>query len=229
MSSANPEDKKPTPEQDPLAPENIPEIDETGFTADSAIPVGEEPAQNTNPDIDYPQVVETLRTELSQMKDQAMRALAEAENARTRARKDREEASKFAVSSFAKDLLSVADNLRRALDAIPAELLEQHDQVKNLVDGIEATEREMLRSFERNNIVKIDPKGQPFDPNFHEVLFEAPIPGTPAGTVIEVIETGYALNGRILRPARVGIAKDDGSGTAPTGNTDPGSQIDTEA
>lgn len=206
----------PEQNQDPLAPESV----ETAQTETQAqeTPITEPhdtesqtDAQTQNDTTDYPKVVETLRAELAQMKDQTMRALAEAENARTRAKKDREDASKFAVSGFAKDLLSVADNLRRALDAVPAEVLEQHDQIKNLVDGIEATEREMLRAFEKNKIEKIDPKGKNFDPNFHEVMFEAPVSGTPGGQIIEVIEVGYALNGRLLRPARVGIAKDDGS------------------
>ena len=191
---------------------------------------GAEPQSESEGTMDYPKVIETLRSELDQSKDQMMRALAEAENARRRAQKDREDASKFAVSNFAKDLLSVADNLRRGLEAVPDDLKEDV-RLKNLTDGIEATERELLRAFDKNGIEKITPeKGQNFDPNFHEVMFEAPVPGTPAGAIIEVIEVGYVLNGRILRPARVGVAKDDGSGNAaPSGNGDPGGQIDTQA
>jgi len=219
--SANPNDKN--AEQDPLAPEEIPaeQPEETQAQDETA----------ADPEMDYPKLVETLRAELDQMKDQAMRALAEAENTRRRAQKDREDASKFAVSGFAKDLLSVADNLRRALDATPEDLKEDV-RVKNLLDGIEATERELLKSFEKNKIEKLEPvQGQAFDPNFHEVMFEAPVPGTPGGAIIEVIETGYILNGRILRPARVGVAKDDGQGSAAAPNTDPepGANIDTEA
>ncbi|MGH1376389.1 MAG: nucleotide exchange factor GrpE [Alphaproteobacteria bacterium] len=169
--------------------------------------------------------IEELETQLAKTKDQMVRALAEAENARKRAQKDREDASKYAVSRFSKDLLSVADNLRRALDAVPPELTQQHEQVKGLTDGIEATERELLRSFEKNGIEKVTPLDQPFDPNFHEVMFEAPMADKPNGTIIQVIECGYTLNGRILRPARVGIAKGEATQSSPP---NPGHKIDTE-
>lgn len=225
---SNPNNKK---EQDPLAPEAVtPESDSN--TGQEEVTQGQTQSESadtpSDPTMDYPKVVETLRAELDQMKDQAMRALAEAENTRRRAQKDREDASKFAVSGFAKDLLSVADNLRRGLEAVPQDLIEDV-RMKNLLDGIEATERELLKTFEKNGIEKLNPKDRPFDPNFHEVLFESPVPGVPAGTVIEVIEVGYALNGRILRPARVGVAKDDGSGPATPPSGEPGANIDTEA
>lgn len=172
--------------------------------------------------------ITVLESELERTKDQMIRALAEAENSRKRAQKDREDASKFAVTSFAKDLLSVADNLRRALDAIPENLMKENEQVKNLTDGIEATERELLRSFDKNGIQKIEPLDEPFNPNFHEVMFEAPIPDKPAGTVIQILEPGYIINGRILRPARVGIAK-GGSEEKNEPPTKPGQNINTEA
>ncbi|PCK00640.1 MAG: nucleotide exchange factor GrpE [Zetaproteobacteria bacterium] len=166
-----------------------------------------------------------LEAELEKTKDLMMRTVAEAENGRKRALREREDVSKFAVSSFARDILSVADNLRRALDAIPEELQEQHPQIKNLTDGIGATERELLRCFEKNGIKKTDPLNERFDPHFHEVMFETPIPGKERGTIIQVIEPGYTLNGRILRPARVGIAKSiDQSTTGDTGGT-----VDTQA
>lgn len=162
-----------------------------------------------------------LESELAKMKDHALRALAEAENARKRAAKDREDIARYAVSSFAKDLLSVADNLRRALDAVPADLAQSDPRIKNLTDGIEATEREMLKSFDRAGIRKVDPAGEPFNPNYHEVMFEAPGTGKPTGTVIQVIEAGYVLFDRLLRPARVGVAKAE--------ETPPGGRIDTQA
>lgn len=172
--------------------------------------------------------IKTLEEEKAVLKDQLMRALADAENTRRRAQREREDASRFAISGFSKDLLSVADNLRRALDAMPAELVNSNPQLKNLTDGIEATERELLRTFEKNGIEKLDPIDQPFDPNFHEVMFETPIPGKAGGTVIQVIEAGYTLNGRILRPARVGIAKNV-EGTQQDPSRPPGSAIDTQA
>lgn len=168
--------------------------------------------------------IATLQAELEKTKDQALRALAEAENARKRALKDREDASRFAISSFAKDLLSVADNLRRALDSIPADAVAADPHLKNLKDGVEATERDLLKSFEKNGIRKLNPEGEPFNPNFHEVMFEAPGTGKPPGTVTQVMETGYVLNDRLLRPARVGVAKNEGQG-----NGHPGSTIDTKA
>lgn len=169
--------------------------------------------------------IQVLQDQLDKTKDQMIRALAEAENARKRAQKDREEASKFAISSFARDLINVADNLRRALDAAPN---TPDETTKGLIDGIEATERELLRSFEKNGIVKAIPIDQPFDPNFHEVMFEAPIAEKPTGTIIQVLEAGYTLNGRILRPARVGVAKNT-ENTAPETPSEPGQNINTEA
>lgn len=201
---------------DPLAPEPEPSPEEN---------IAENPEASDR--------VTALEKELDATKDHMLRALAEAENARKRAQKEREDASRYAISAFARDLLDVADNLRRALDAVPEDLSESDVRVKNLLEGIEATEREMLRSFEKHNIQKLEPLDEVFDPNFHEVMFEAPGTGKPAGTIIEVIDTGYILNDRLLRPARVGVAKDDGQDGGSSGpdtpSTDPGSQIDTEA
>ncbi|MEZ5813145.1 MAG: nucleotide exchange factor GrpE [Alphaproteobacteria bacterium] len=176
--------------------------------------------------------LEALKSELDQAKDQAMRAMAEAENTRRRAQKERADASKYAISGFAKDLLEVSDNLRRALEAVPSDLLDAEPRLKNLVDGIEATERTLLRNFEKHGIKKLEPVDEPFDPNFHEVMFEAPVPGKPAGTVMQVMEAGYMLHERLLRPARVGVVKDDGTGgdsSAGGGDLPPGGHIDTEA
>ncbi len=177
--------------------------------------------------IDNQDAIQLLQEQLDKTKEQMIRALAEAENTRKRAAKDKEDATRFAISRFSKSLLPVADNLKRALDSIAPELLEEHETMKNLVDGIQATERELLRSFESNGIEKVEPLDQPFDPNFHEVMFEAPIPEKEGGTVIQIIEPGYILHGRLLRPARVGVAKNMGS----TGETppEPGQTIHTEA
>ena len=172
--------------------------------------------------------IQLLEDQHERMKDQMIRALADAENTRKRAQKEREDASKFAVSSFARDLLSVADNLRRALDAVTDEILGENPNMKNLMDGVNATEREMLSCFERNGIVKIEPLDEKFDPNFHEVMFEAPMPDKESGIIIQILEPGYMINDRILRPARVGISKNDGSGSTPPSSPDSGHAIDTE-
>lgn len=170
-----------------------------------------------------------LQAELEAAKDQMIRALADAENTRKRAQKEREDTAKFAVSSFAKDMLDIADNLRRALEAVPSDLLESEPRLKNLVNGIEATERTLLRAFEKHGITRIEPKEEIFNPNFHEVMFEAPMPGKPAGTIIQVMETGYMLHDRLLRPARVGVVRDDGQANNAAGPAQPGGHIDTKA
>lgn len=169
---------------------------------------------------------EALQAELAQAKDQMIRALAEVENIRRRSAKEREDAAKYAAASFARDMLDIADNLRRALEAIPADLISAEPRLKNLVDGIEATERTLLKNFEKHGIRKIEPLDEIFDPNFHEVMFEAPAPGKAAGIVMQVLEAGYVLNDRLLRPARVGVVRDDGQGGPPS---PPGGHIDTSA
>ena len=171
-----------------------------------------------------PAAMAALQAELDKTKDQMLRALAEAENSRKRAIKERDDASKYAVAGFAKDMLTVADNLRRALEAVPPDARAADPRIKNLIEGIEATQREMLKALEQNGIRKIDPLDELFNPNFHEVLFESPGTGKPPGTVTQVIETGYLLHDRLLRPARVGVAANEGQG-----NGVPGSNIDTEA
>jgi molecular chaperone GrpE len=151
--------------------------------------------------------VAALEAELAEQKDRLLRALAETENVRRRSQREREDAAKYAVAGFAKELLSVADNLRRALDSLPAE--EARDQhTVSLLEGVEATERELLGVFERNGVRRIDPDGERFDHNFHQAIFEAERPGKPAGTIIEVLQPGYVLHDRLLRPAMVGVAKE---------------------
>jgi len=168
--------------------------------------------------------IEALKLECAKMKDQALRAIAESENVRRRAVKEREDAGKFAISSFAKDLLDFSDNFGRALNAIPEELQNAEGPIKAVLDGISTMEKELIRTFDKHGIERIEPQDQMFDPNFHEVMFESVMPGAPAGQIIQVIEPGYILKGRLLRPARVGIAKDDGQGGAASGHA-----VDTEA
>ncbi|MEM6782031.1 MAG: nucleotide exchange factor GrpE [Pseudomonadota bacterium] len=174
---------------------------------------------------DDPQAqIEALQAEMASQKDRMMRALAEAENTRKRALKDREDAIKFAAAGFAKDLLDFSDNFRRALEAIPEDVKSSDDvRMQNIFSGLEAMERELLSVFEKNKIKKIIPLDEPFNPNFHEVMFEAPVLGKIAGTIIEVIEPGYVLHDRLLRAAKVGIAK------ATDGEPEAGHQVDTQA
>jgi molecular chaperone GrpE len=147
-----------------------------------------------------------LEAELAEHKDRLLRALAEAENTRRRAQREREDAAKYAVSGFAKDLLSAADNLRRALDSLP-ESKVRDELTRKLLDGVAATERELLAVFERHGIRRIDPKGERFDHNFHQAIYEAERSDEPAGAIVEVLQPGYLLHDRLLRPAMVGVAK----------------------
>lgn len=173
-------------------------------------PVDEPSSANTPTLEEALKQIAELNKKVAETTDKMLRALAEAENTRRRAERERQDTAKFSVSSFARDLLTVSDNLRRALNAIPAAEREKNEQLKSIFTGVEATERELLRVFESNGIRKIDPLNQKFDPNLHEVLFEAPSPGVPSGTIIQVIEPGYMIHERLLRPARVGVAKNDG-------------------
>ena len=166
------------------------------------------------------------RAEAAQLKDQLLRAMAEAENTRRRAQRDREDAQKYGVANFARDVLSVADNLRRALEAIPAETLQSDEALKTLYDGVAATERQLEAALSKQQIQRIWPEGERFDSNFHQAMFEVPDTGKPAGTVVQVLQAGYKIHDRLLRPALVGVAKG-----APNTVSDaaPGGTIDTTA
>ena len=147
------------------------------------------------------------KAEAAQYKDQLLRALAEAENTRRRSQREREETARYATSAIGRDIVQVADNLSRALAAVPAEALATDEALKNLVEGIAATERQFLTVLERHNIKRIDPMGEKFDANLHQAMFEVPNSGKPSGTVVQVLQPGYVLHDRLLRPALVGVAK----------------------
>ena len=144
--------------------------------------------------------------EVAELKDRLLRAMAETENVRRRAARDREDASKYAVTGFARDILPVIDNLRRALDSVPEEARNEAP-IASLVAGVEMTERELLGAFERHGIRRIDPMGERFDHNLHQAVFEVDDPQTPPGTIVEVVQPGYVIADRLLRPAMVGVAK----------------------
>ncbi len=165
---------------------------------------------------DAPQTAEdqiaALQAELLDTRDRTMRALADAENTRKRALKDRDDAGKYAVANFARDMIAFGDNFARALAAMP------EDAPPAVAEGLSAMDKELLSTFERHGIRKIEPLDEIFDANFHEVMFEAPMPGKPAGTIIQVIEAGYVLNDRLLRAAKVGIAKAEEPSAPPAGD-----------
>ncbi|HEV8032970.1 MAG TPA: nucleotide exchange factor GrpE [Stellaceae bacterium] len=185
----------------------IDDKDEAAIAAAGAPPANDttelpDEGVETTPD----QRLATVEAELAEAKDRLLRALAEAENTRRRFQREREDTLKYAISGFAKELLSPVDNLRRALESLP-ESEVQDQRVRSLLEGIAATERELLGAFERNGLRRIDPKGERFDHNFHQAIFEAERPDMPAGTVVEVLQPGYVLHDRLLRPAMVGVAK----------------------
>jgi len=158
-------------------------------------------------DGDYEALVRLLK-ENEELKDRALRTAAEMENLRRRTARDVHDARAYAVANFARDMLSVSDNLRRALDAIPAEAKASGDAgFTALIDGVELTERAMLSALERHGVKKLAPEGERFDPNFHQAMFEVPNPDVPANTVVQVVQPGYSIGERVLRPAMVGVAK----------------------
>jgi molecular chaperone GrpE len=158
--------------------------------------------------------VARLESELADVKDQLMRALAEQENIQRRAERERIEAVRFAASAIARDLQPSADNLGRAIKSLQKEPAAAQAWVQNLMAGLVATEKALLDAFEKHGILRIDPAlGDPFDPHRHEAMFEVENSGLPAGTVAQVLQPGYAHHGRLLSPALVGVARE---GAAPT-------------
>lgn len=173
-------------QEDPTAPQQEP-------VQDNSAPAAEER-------------VAALEAQVAELKNEALRYLADAENTRRRAAKEKEDTSKYAVSKFARELLEVADNLQRALQAVPDEL-KGHAALKNLLVGVEATGQQLASVFERSGIQKVDPTGKLFDPNLHQVVSEAENAEVPAGTVLQVLQVGYVIHDRLLRAAMVVVAK----------------------
>jgi len=144
----------------------------------------------------------------AEFKDRLLRTLAEMENLRKRTEREVTEARLYGAASFARDLLGVADNMRRALDAVSPEMRASAEAgVKALIDGVELTERELLKALEKNGVRQFSPRGEKFDPSVHQAMFEVPNPSVPAGSVVEVVAPGYMIGERVLRPAMVGVSK----------------------
>ncbi|MCP4316792.1 MAG: nucleotide exchange factor GrpE [Hyphomicrobiales bacterium] len=155
-----------------------------------------------------PSALDLATAERDELKDKYLRLAAEMDNLRRRTARDVRDAKAYSVSNFARDMLAVSDNLRRALDAIPVEALEAGEAgLKSLSEGVEMTERAMLSTLERHGVKKLAPIGQKFDPNFHQAMFEVPNPDVPNNTVVEVVQEGFVIGERVLRPAMVGVAK----------------------
>ena len=215
-------DSDPKPEQ----PDS--EIDATEAVAEPAENDAAEPEKSA---------VAALEAEVAQLKDQLLRALAETENVRRRAERETSDARKYAAAPLLKDLLGVADNLTRAIASVPEDATDE--RLTTLLDGVKLTEKELAGAFARHNVVKLEPLGEALDPHRHEAMFEVPDPEKANGTVVQVIQPGYLLHDRLLRPARVGVAKstpaakpEQGAAKPETDGEEPpqpGSHVDTSA
>jgi molecular chaperone GrpE len=160
--------------------------------------------ENVDPMLDQADEVATLRAERDDMRDRFMRALADAENARKRGERDRREAEQYGGSKLARDMLPVYDNLKRALEVVTD---EQREAAKAVIEGVELTMREILNVFKKHGIECVAPEiGDRFDPQIHQAMFEAPVPDTRAGDIIQVMAEGFMLHDRLLRPAQVGVS-----------------------
>lgn len=185
------------------------------MTSDQTHP-NDETAADVNAEAAAPEVavneadvaLETLRAENADLKDRVLRTVAEMENLRKRTEREVADTRSYAIAGFARDMLSATDALSRALMVLPAEARENADAtLKSLIDGIEMTEREMQRLLAKHGVTPIEAEGQKFDPHKHQAMFEVPDPSRPEGTVVQVVQSGFAIGDRILRPAMVGVAK----------------------
>jgi len=157
-----------------------------------------------------------LEREHAEMRDRLLRTLAEMENLRKRTEREVADSRLYGMASFARDVLGVADNMRRALDAVAPEVRASAEAgVKALVEGVELTERELLKALDKNGVRQFTPQGERFDPNVHQAMFEVPDPSVPAGSIVQVVQPGYMIGERVLRPALVGVSK-GGPKVAPT-------------
>lgn len=177
----------------------------------------EKSVQETEPVVSKPYImpddpeigsVEALAKEAADARDKMLRTLAEMENLRKRTTREVADARTYGITGFARDVLDIADNLQRALDAVPAEARAAADPgLTSLMEGVELTERSLLNALEKHGVKKFDPAGQKFDPNFQQAMFEVPDASVPPGTVVQVVQAGFMIGERVLRPALVGVAK----------------------
>ena len=175
------------------------------------------PAQAPEPVVSKPYImpddpevgsVEALAKEAAESRDKMLRTLAEMENLRKRTAREVADARIYGITGFARDVLDIADNLQRALDAVPAEAKASAGPGLNaLIEGVELTERSLLNTLEKNGVKKFDPAGEKFDSNFQQAMYEVPAPSVPAGTVVQVVQAGYTIGERVLRPALVAVSK----------------------
>src|SRR5271155_3761251 len=181
-------------------------------------------AQETAAATPQPTPSTALEREHAEMRDRLLRTLAEMENLRKRTDREVADSRLYGVTSLARDMLAVADNMRRALEAVPPDVrASAQGGVKALVDGVELTERELLKAFEKNGVRQFSPQGEKFDPNLHQAMYEVPDLSVPAGSIVQVVQPGYMIGERVLRPALVGVSK-GGPKAAPASATNDNSR-----
>ncbi len=163
--------------------------------------------------------LETLLSENAEMRDKLLRTMADMENLRQRTEREKSDTSRYAISNFARDVLTIGDNLRRAIEHVPADAAAQDPALKSFLEGVELTERELLNMMEKHGVTKLEPLGQRFDPNQQQAMYEVPTTEVPDGTVVEVMQAGYAIADRVLRPALVAVSK---GGPKPAPQAKPG-------
>jgi molecular chaperone GrpE len=160
--------------------------------------------------------VAALAKEAADLKDRLLRTLAEMENLRRRTEREVADARTYGITNFARDILAVADNMERAMKALDDEIRDKAEAgVKALLDGVELTERELIKAMEKHGVKKLEPQGQKFDPNLHQAMYEIPDESVPAGTVVQIMQPGYTIGERVLRPALVGVSKGGPKAQAP--------------
>jgi len=176
--------------------------------ASGEMPEVEIPVEETNEGIESIDPTAALRTENAELKDRVLRTVAEMENLRKRTEREINDTRSYAIAGFARDMLSATDALSRALTTLPAETRETGDATtKSLIEGIELAEREMQRLLAKHGVKPIEAQGEKFDPHVHQAMFEVPDPSQPEGTVVQVVQPGFLIGDRVLRPAMVGVAK----------------------
>ena len=191
---------------DPDAPADNSEVESPGLDpADDPVPDSEN--ENSETETAEAEKVEALAGEVADLKDRLLRAAAEMENMRRRFEREMADARQYAVTGFAREVLSIGDNLGRALSAVPEDARKESETMATLLEGVEMTERELLRVLDKHNVKRLEPHGEKFDPNFHQAMFEVEHEDAPHGTVVQVVQPGYSIGERVLRPAMVGVAK----------------------
>jgi molecular chaperone GrpE len=198
------------------------------------------PSTSPDPDLQVGAGLAALLNENAEMRDRLLRTMADMENLRRRTEREKTDTARYAITNFARDVLTVGDNLKRTMDHVPADAAAQDPALKSFLEGVELTERELLNVLDRHGVTRIEPLGARFDPNCHQAMYEVQNPDVPEGTVVDVMQAGYVIGDRCLRPALVAIAKGgakpgkpqqgEGNGTAPRraanddfpGATEPG-------